>query len=284
VAAVRAGGEPLVIRVHDDARASAYLEGTLVDAADQPRIEGQQLSVAMDGFRVHAGRTMALPKTDPRTGWFRLGPLPPGNCTLTFAGSETVELTLRDLVLHPRATTHLGKVVVPAAGIVRAEFEAEEGLRPSEVHVLLEGAGGNVEFTLDRATLRGQQPMPPGRYRVKVHGPGFRWLDQTLEVEAGGTATVRGRLRAAVRVGLRFHVPLGERGVTLVIRDATGAVVFDAEIDPGSSHEDFWPFLERGTFQVESSGKSGRLYGARFTVEGAARTAIPIDLRVEPMR
>ncbi len=284
VNAVRSTPDPLVIRVPDDARATAYLEGMLLDSADRPAIEGQFLSVDMGKFRVHPGRTSRAAEIDARTGRFRVGPLPPGTCTLTFASLTSVEFSIADLALLPSSTTQLGRVVVPASGIVRAELQAEAGLRLDDVLVQLDGLGDTDIFRVDTTTLTAAKSVLPGRYRAKVYGKGFRWLDQPIDVIAGQTTTIRGTLRAAARFGVRLHMPADERGAMFVIRDATNGIVFDTELDAGTEFKDSWPFLDRGSFEVEATGKSGRLYRARFTVETLERRTIPHDVRVEPVR
>lgn len=283
--AVRPGTEPLLIRVPDDARATAHVEGTLVDAADRPAIDGQLLSVAMGDARIHLGRTAPAAEIDASTGRFHFGPLPPGTCTLTFAGMTTVEVSVHDIKLLPHSTTQLGRIVVPASGLVRAELQAETGFGLGDILVQLDPQGSPLGdsdiFTVDATTLTGSKAVLPGRYRAKVYGTGFRWLDHEVEVIAGQTATLRGTLRPAARFGLRLHKPAGELTATFVIRDAAGSRVFDTELDRGTAFEDNWPFLDRGTFEVEATGQSGRLYRARFTVDTLERQTIPHDVRVE---
>lgn len=283
--AVRPGAEPLLIRVSADARASTYVEGTLVDAGDRPAIDGQFLSFAMGDARIHLGRTAPAAETDASNGHFRFGPLPPGTGTLSFAGTTTVEFSVRDIELVPRRTTQLGRIVVPASGIVRAELAAEAGSELGDVRVQLDRLGDvsadSDIFSVDAATLTGAKAFLPGRYRATVYGTGFRWLVQEVEVVAGRTTKIEGTLRPAARFGLRLHRPAGESAVTFVVRDAAGSDVFNTELDPGSAFEDSWPFLDRGVFEVEATGKSGRLYRARFTVDTLERRTIPHDVRVE---
>ncbi len=239
----------------------------------------------MGDARIHLGRTAPAAEIDASTGHFRFGPLPPGTCTLTFAGMTTVEFSVRDIKLVPRSSTQLGRIVVPASGLVRAELQAEAGFRLGDVLVQLDRPGDALGdrdiFTVDATTLTGSKVILPGRYRAKVYGTGFRWLDHEIEVVAGQTATIRGTLRPAARFGLRLHMPADEITATFVIRDAAGNRVFDTELDRGTAFEDNWPFLDRGTFDVEATGKSGRLYRARFTVETLERRTIPHDVRVE---
>jgi hypothetical protein len=123
--------------------------------------------------------------------------------------------------------------------------------------------------------------MLPGRYQFTVYGTNFRWLRGSVEVVAGETVTVRGTLRPAVRVGLRFHMPKDEDGSSFEVRDAAGGLVIDTELEEGVGHADLWPFLDRGTFFVTASGASGRRYTTRFVVESLERRDESlIDIRV----
>src|SRR5690606_9404424 len=144
------------------------------------------------------------------------------------------------------ATTELGPVQKPAPGTFSVELKAEGGVLRADVMVQLDGEGeraGTSGFVrVDRATLRGTRAMLPGRYRFTVYGKNFRWLRGSVEVVAGETLTVRGTLRPAVRVGLRFHRPKGEDGSSFDVRDATGELVIDTELGKGVGHTDLWPF------------------------------------------
>jgi len=283
-AEVRAGMDGVTLRVPADARANAYVEGALVDGAGRPAIEGQVLSVRSRDASAVAGHGLASPTLDPATGSFRLGPLPSGTYVLTFASRETVEFRVPGVELLPYATRQLGRLVVPAGGTVRAEVRAEPGVALGDVLLQLAQQDDTHIVRLDPATLSGEKTVLPGRYRATVYGQGFRWLVEDVEVVTGQTATLRGTLRAAARFGLRLHKPTGERTATFVVRDGSGNVAFDAELDADTAFEDSWPFLDRGEFRVEATGASGRLYRAHFAVETLERRTAPLDVRVEPAR
>ncbi|MFY9342054.1 MAG: carboxypeptidase-like regulatory domain-containing protein, partial [Planctomycetota bacterium] len=209
-ATLRPRPEPWDLRVPDAARSTAWIAGTLVDRDDRAAITDQTLAVKGAHFTAWPGNTMEAAVTDPRTGSFRLGPLPPGRYELFLRGRNAVHFSVPDLVLQPHQTTDLGRIVVPASGVVAVELSAEPGLRLADVHMELEGGRSSDVVAIDVGTLRGEQRVLPGTYRVTIYGAGFRWLHQSLDVLPDATATVRGTLRAAVRVGLRVHRPPGE--------------------------------------------------------------------------
>lgn len=280
-ARVIARDEPWLVRVPRQVRASAYVAGTLVDGDGRPALAGQHLAVRGDGFVVHAGNTMAAPSLDVATGQFRLGPLPPGEYTLLFRGQPSFPVP--GVVLRANATTQLGQVIVPATGTLRIEVTAAAGLRTDDVMVQVDGDGDSDIFKID-GTLTGSRLLLPGRYRVVVYGTGFRWLEQDLEITAGQVATVRGELRPAVRVGLRFCMPDGERGAVFTITDGTGAVACRHELEDGVASEDLWPFFEIGSFDVAITGSSGRRYHTRFAVTSFEFSAEVRELRGELVR
>src|SRR5690606_8457746 len=127
-AEVRAGMDEVSLRIPAGARATAAIEGTLVDASGRPAIAGQVLSVRSGGAFAVAGRGLPSPTLDPASGAFRLGPLPPGTYTLTFASSATVEFQVPAIELRPHDVRQLGRLVVPAGGTVRAEVDVEPGV------------------------------------------------------------------------------------------------------------------------------------------------------------
>lgn len=281
--AVRARDEEFVIRVPDAARATAWIEGWLVDAADRPAIAGRFASVRRGKFGAWPGNTMPAAETDDATGRFRVGPLPAGTYTLSLASRSDVDLVFEDIVLRPRETTSLGRRVVPASGTLYVELERDDGLRIADLMVQIGGSGESDIVPLDPTTLRGERRLLPGRYTATVFGTGFRWLTEEIEVRAGETTTLRGTLRPAVRVGIRLFMPPGETRASFAIRDARGALAFDADLD-GVASEDWWPFFDRGTFHVEATGGTGRRYATRFAVDSLEPNAVLRELRVEPLR
>lgn len=146
-------------------------------------------------------------------------------------------------------------------------------------------AEGDTEVVpVDSATLRAQRAFLPGRYRATVYGEGFRWLVRDVEIAAGETATLRGTLRAVVRVILRFHMPPGEQGAAFELRDAAGEVLLEAELEAGLAFSDRYPFLGRGRFRVDAKGASGRAYFGEFAVDSLERCDAPVEIRVVPVR
>src|SRR5690606_16598217 len=187
-AVVHARQEPWVVPVPDAARATAFVEGHLVDAAGRPAIAGCSISVQGHGRIARPGASMAAAETDATDGRFRLGPLPPGEYVLHFVDRERFTFEVADIVLRPHATTELGPVQKPAPGTFSVELKAEGGVLRADVMVQLDGEGeraGTSGFVrVDRATLRGTRAMLPGRYRFTVYGKNFRWLRGSVEVVA----------------------------------------------------------------------------------------------------
>ncbi|MBK8975911.1 MAG: carboxypeptidase regulatory-like domain-containing protein [Planctomycetes bacterium] len=285
LASVRPGDEPLLIRIPDDARATAFVTGLVVDGADRPALAGMHLS--MQGAtvaRAWFGRATDSPDADRDTGRFRLGPMPPGRYTLWVSSEDGFEFPVPDVVLAPRTTTELGRVVVPATGTLAVAVDIAPGCTPADVAVQIDAAGSSDIVRVDPATWTARRPCLPGSYDVTVYGTGFRWVRERVRIVAGDTETIRATLRPAVRVALRFHMPPGENGASFVVRDARGETAFDLELDAGLEFEEQWPFLDVGTFDVEATGASGRRYRFRFPVDSLERSEDRIDVCVEAVR
>ncbi|MBI5850963.1 MAG: carboxypeptidase regulatory-like domain-containing protein [Planctomycetes bacterium] len=281
--AIRVRDEPFVIRVPDAARATAWIEGWLVDAEDRPALADRVFSVRRGAFNAWPGNTMPAAETDAVTGHFRVGPFAAGTYTLSLASRTDVDIVIDDIVLRPRETTSLGRRVLPASGVLAVALERDSDLRLADLMVQIDGPGGSDVVPLDLATLRGERRLVPGRYTATVYGTGFRWLTEAIEIRAGETTALRGTLRPAVRVGIRLHMPSGETRASFLIRDARDVLAFDAELD-GVASEDWWPFFDRGTFHVEATGGTGRRYATRFAVDSLEPSAELRELRVEPLR
>src|SRR5690606_6469899 len=278
---VRPGADPLVIRVPDAARATAFAEGFLVDHEDVPAIAGRFLSLQGEtAARAWFGDTF---ETDPATGRFRIGPLPPGHYTLWIAARTGFEFPVPDVVLRSSETTSLGRIVVPATGTLRVEVELQPGLVPGGVLVEIEGSTSSDIVSVDTASWTATSPCLPGRYAVTVYGTGFRSTHADVTVVAGEVVTVRSRLHPAVRTALRFHMPEGERGATFVVRDARGERAFATDLEAGQEFDELWPFLDVGAFEVEVEGASGRRYRFRFTVDSLERREDRVDVRLAPV-
>lgn len=95
---------------------------------------------------------------------------------------------------------------------------------------------------------------------------------------------MRARIERGVAVGMRFHVPDGEREARFEVRDARGELAFDVELEAGIAYEDWWPTLDRGTFGVLATGGPGQRYWAELTVDSFEPREVPVDVHVEPVR
>lgn len=282
---VRPRQEPWLVTVPDAARATAFVEGFLVDRSGTPAIAGKKLSLQRDGpARAWLGHTAPLPEVDAASGWFRVGPVSAGTYWLWFWSPQRVTFPLRDLTLRPRQTTNLGRIEEPAMGTLAVVLTAESECQVGDVRVQLEADGSTDIVPVDRRSLRAQRDLLPRTYSATVYGTGFRSFSEDLVIAAGATTELRGTLRAAVRVILRFHMPAGEQGATFEVRDARGALAFDTELEKGLAFTDWYPHLDRGRFDVLARGASGKAYFGAFTVESLVRSVEPIEVRVEPMR
>ena len=202
---------------------------------------------------------------------------------MSFGSQVAVYVTVRDVSLRPRETSSVGRVVVPASGTLEVVLELEPELRVADLSLQIDGDGSTDLAKVDPTTLRAKRRLLPGRYKATVFGTGFRWLEEPIEIRVGETTNLRGTLRAAVRVGIRLVMPKDERRASFTIRDARGAIAFDAELEDVAS-EDWWPFFDRGTFHVEAVGGSGRRYATQFTVDSLQPSVGLRELRAELVR
>lgn len=285
---VRARDEPWIVTVPDAARATAFIEGFLFDRAGDPAIGDKWLSVLQQdrgARRAWYGNTAPNPETDPASGRFRVGPLPPGTYALWIRSADQWEFSIPDIVLRPHTTTSLGRIVEPATGTLEVRLDTEPGLLLGDVLTQVDSANNTEILRIAEESLSGDRRFVPGSYEVTVYGDGFRWLRwRKVEVRPGETTTLRGTLRAAVKTGLRFHMPAGEDGATFEVRDARGELADEVELEAGVASEDWWPHLDRGRFTVTATGTSGRKYATEFTIETLERRETLINIRVEPVR
>lgn len=279
--AVRAGGEPLHVRISPLQRNTCWIEGQLFDSENRPAIAGQHLALRYGGTWLRPGRTFGAAVVDAATGDFRVGPLPPGPATVVFAGQDTVEFAV-ECVLHPQRTTPLGRLVLPVGGRLQVQLALADGVELDQITVQLDRGESSDLVRVDRQTLSAAKLLRAGRYRARVFGRGFRTLERAIEIQDGAATELTGTLRPAVRFGLRVMKPTGERTARFVVRDSQGQEVLDTDLDAATSSEDWWPFLDRGVYRAEAIGASGRVYVAEFTVVDLAPRSTPLEVKVAP--
>src|SRR5690606_9454023 len=141
--------------------------------------------------------------TDAASGSFRLGPLPPGRYRLWIADARPFEFPVEDVVVAPRSTTRLGRIVEPATGELRVEFGLEPGFEPAEAQVQVERGGAVDILRFDRESRVARKTCLPGEQTVTVYGTGFREQHAAVTIVPGDTAVVRAMLRPAVRPATR---------------------------------------------------------------------------------
>ena len=111
----------------------------------------------------------------------------------------------------------------------------------------------------------------------------FRSQTRKLRIRPDQDTTWREQLVAAVRQPLRLELPAGEKGATIVVRNARGEIVYEDEfeLEGEGPFVDRRPNLARGWYDVEAHTPSGNRYRGRFEVPNLLPTRDPIRFRLE---
>ncbi len=273
--------------VTDDTRATAWIVGTLTDA-NTGRPPSSYHVMAWDS---DAGTGSDIHPVDPRTGRFRIGPLPPGQWTLSLNDGRRRDPSLEPgpFTLAAHQELEIPAQTIPARGTLRVVVELPEGRNAtaSGIQVWLHDEhgvhiGNTRAVADDPATFEPYTALPAGTVRVHCFGEGLHVIDQPVTIAAGQENRLVLRPRSGLRTWIRIALPepvarmfsLDYRVVT-----ADGAAVLDGQhyvMADGRDVLDLAPGRYRITIE-HASGARGE-----FDLEaGAGTPEQPIELRLQ---
>jgi len=210
VPVVQPGTTDVVLQLSTAELPTATLRGRIVDPAGRP------VPATVVPWREGANRAMHY-KTDPVTGAFAVGPVPPGRYTLSFESASHGRQAGGTHELQPDETRDLGDLVMLTPG-------------SAELQITLDGRrapGGLVFFQLadgswsDTATIENgiarAPAIRPGRHFVSVDFQGF-YAACELVVESGVTTHGNLELQRTGRIEVILKLPSQPKGAQL---DAT---------------------------------------------------------------
>ncbi|MBK8978667.1 MAG: carboxypeptidase regulatory-like domain-containing protein [Planctomycetes bacterium] len=270
------------LRVPASARAAAWITGSLPPPGADRRLRLSLVSeppYRFDGFDV-----------DAETGAFRVGPLPAGRYTLhvdgralapgTFGRPLAGELRLASVELAHGQALDLGRLALPQPGALALTIRSAPGCAPRGVRLQWSAADGSSWGFRDvPADFDDSVAMLPGVHRLFVWGEGFLPVEREVTVlpPPAPPARLEVMLRGAERLPVRFELPAGEDRATVIVRDETGAVVHEDELDQAEAGTVVrWPVLGLGRHAVELTGASGRRYHGSFVVGSLRPTRVPL--------
>lgn len=263
----RVGQQDLVIRIPRDARATASIEGRIVDEHGDA-IAGAQVIV----WRVGSDSGSAE-RADPKSGGFRIAPLRPGAYRLTLEAPLRGQRELPIVDLTRDEHRDLGVLPLAPAGFVRVELVEPPGIRLAEApDVSIVGPGGVTLALISFQDLAGRSdPLAPGTYSLRIASSDVRADAETITIASGAETAVRIQLKRATSRTLELVLPAGFAGserVRVVVTDAHGRGVYDYAMrcSPKQPCLGFIAGLDVGVYTVEASTQTGLAGRVTFEV------------------
>lgn len=262
----------------------AWVTGRLV-AADGTPVAGARLDAWADAHELGGGAVTAV-STDPATGAFKLGPMSSGPW-FVYSEHRVFARWATRLLLAPGETRDLGEIRLESPGTLRVSlrpvgaFGSVPDYLPAVVSYEKEpGAadplGGETVFLRDGAAV---SLLAPGAYRIRLWPYGdamkpFAATSIAFTIRSGEETKVEIPLEPASSRVLKFSSQPGARAgsvIELTIRDANGALYYDAPIEGLGPMSRSWAIIgfRPGRYSVSARTPSG------LTAEGVVE--IPVD-------
>jgi RNA polymerase sigma-70 factor (ECF subfamily) len=183
----RPGGDEVELVIGAEQRATATIEGRLLDP------DGRPASALVSIWQVDSNSIRSL-RVDER-GCFGLGPLPPGRYRVWAAADGCAPIEFGELELAPEQQLDLGerRFARPAALVLRVERADGAAIAAGDVALRRakddRGDDGAVELAASGRELRASA-LAPGDYVVEVIGAGLARRRIPVTLNAGATTTL----------------------------------------------------------------------------------------------
>jgi len=265
------GGE-LDLRAQRRAQKTVYIAGTVLDPDGRPAVARAWAS--------GGGSSDIVEKTTDASGYFEIGPVPPGDWQLSVETRSFPRLSFERRALEANSRWDVGTVRLERGGDVCVE--------------VVEGPADGAWFTIQDGKLRNfglrlqhgkstSDLLPVGSYRLFTSGKTLAAQSIPFEIRAGETTRVGVRVRAGVRQQFDITVPLKVEPAWGSLRIVRGA---DVVRNASARREEGKPCtaevcLDPGDYTV--TARFGELEGsAAFTV--GEREGEPVRIVVPQRR
>ena len=248
---------------------SARIRGRLVASGDRPVDAEIRLSMK-ETSNFSTGMTL---RSDPATGRFEAGPLPPGDWTLSIRPPGLVPRTIPGRALAAEETWDLGDVEISSGGVLVVVAKMEDGSEPpaenektSDVpprFFVTDGPSAPVETLTAVGSEARSGPLAPGPHILRIQSsidPPIAAAKVPFEIVAGQETRLDLVLRAGKKVTIAIRdpsTPSSELRVFVATKDGT-YVGFSMLGDLRSGRGEAAFRLLDGEYRVTAMDKDGR--------------------------
>ncbi|MBI3843532.1 MAG: sigma-70 family RNA polymerase sigma factor [Planctomycetes bacterium] len=263
VTGARPSATELSIRVSNEMRPSAFVIGRLEDAS----------GAAVGGAKIllwpENGRFTPNYFTDPKTGEFRIGPVPPGRYRGVAEAKGLGQLELGTCELIAGQTLDLGVSKFARPGNLVVTCALDPGLRKEAVRLSVSEAGKNSRGMEGAVSdFPDSVPLSPGHYCLRASGDRVVESETAFDILEGEETRLTVEVRQVV-IRLRFVVPeavsveqvqvriLGEDSSVdeaTVRRASDGSLEYASSTFPGICHVVATAGALRGEMRFNSRG------------------------------
>lgn len=195
-----AGDEEIEFVVQAKPPASATITGIVVGVGGEP-IGGAEVNLIVEELLGLPNR-IVFTRTDGKTGAFRLGPVSPDTYDVRVDAPGYARHVVRDLRVAGYVEHHAGVVTLVRGGAIRV---SQSGHRPADTEIGV--CNSRDEWMGDIHNDR-SMALQPGRYQVRLRGPGVIEDAHDVVVAEGETSHVEVSWRAGRQCRLVMqHAP-----------------------------------------------------------------------------
>ncbi len=285
---LRWSADEVVVRVADESLATFSLHGRLM-TADRVAVTGTIVlrQLGLGPVPLYVGLAPldsygAFVREDLARGRYRAQLLP----------GRTSGLAEEDLgeIIIDHSDVDLGDIVLSRTGTLVLELTRSDGVPLEDLDVYL-SRGGREQRLLPAENGIARRALVPGAYTAKIYPENAAWTSFAIDIRPGEETRIERVLQPGARRMLRFPYPAPPGWdavgvVDCVLRDAGQRVLYRErfELSEEESPLRYAPGLAVGSYVMELTTETGRLYRGHFVVRDLEAASDPVGIAFDLVR
>jgi hypothetical protein len=170
---------------------------------------------------------------DPNTHGFRIGPISPGTYVLELQGDVLARVDLGTHTLIPHQSLDLGEFEIPAPASLHIDLKWPAGHANRGLRTGLRDDEGRRWGAVLSGGLFQTEPLPPGRFELRIYGPFEQWQEVRFDLAPGEDKRIEVAVIGGRPVRFSGRLPSGSATpdlVPILVTDSLGARVAELHI------------------------------------------------------